>query len=586
MAETAGQDRASFGETQKGSAVEAPARSDGNSSHAGGIERVWLRRYPAGIPAEIDADEYRSLVALFDDSISKFATLPAYNCLGTDISYAELERLSRCFGAYLQNTLKLEPGSRIALMMPNLLQYPVAMFGALRAGYVVVNCNPLYSPRELEYQLSDSGAEAIVILENFAHVLEQTLEKTRIRHVITTELGDLLHFLRRQIVNFAVKHVRKMVPAWNIPHAVPFRSVLAQGADLPWKPASPGPEDVAFLQYTGGTTGVPKGAMLTHRNLLANVQQAYAWLKPFLQEGEEVVITALPLYHIFALTANCLVFFRIGARNVLIPNPRDIPGFVKELRKHRFTDITGVNTLFAALLNNPDFSRLDFSHMEFSMAGGMAVQRAVAERWKQVTGRPLIEGYGLTETSPIVTINPLDLENYNGSVGLPVPSTEIAIRDDEGHDLPLGEAGELCVRGPQVMKGYWNRPEETAKVMTADGFLRTGDIATVDEEGFVRIVDRKKDMIVVSGFKVFPTEVEDVVMLHPGVIEVGAVGRPDPNTGEAVLIAVVKRDPDLKAEALIEHCRKNLTPYKVPKHVEFRTELPKTPVGKILRRAL
>lgn len=555
-------------------------------SRQGGIERVWLKRYPAGIPAEIDADEYCSLVALFDDSIRKFGPLPAYSCLGVDITYGQLNQLTRQFGAYLQSALGLKPDARVALMIPNLLQYPVAMFGALRAGYIVVNCNPLYSPRELEYQLRDSGAEAIVIVENFARVLEQVLEKTQVRHVVTTQIGDLLPFPKRQIVNLAVKYAKRLVPPWSIPHAVPFRSALEQGGNLPWTPADPGSEDIAFLQYTGGTTGVPKGAMLTHRNLIANVQQAYAWLQSFLQEGEETVITPLPLYHIFALTANCLVFFKIGARDILIPNPRDIAGLIKELRKYRFTDIMGVNTLFAALLNNPDFAKLDFSHLEFCMAGGMAVQRAVAERWKQVTGRPLIEGYGLTEASPIVTINPLDLQDYNSSVGLPVPSTEIAIRDDAGCNLSFGEAGELCVRGPQVMKGYWNRHDETTKVITADGFLHTGDIATIDKEGFVRIVDRKKDMIVVSGFKVFPNEVEDVVMLHPGVLEAGAVGKPDPNTGEAVMVAVVKRDPDLTAEALIEHCRGNLTPYKVPKYVEFRTALPKTPVGKILRRAL
>lgn len=587
MAETSRHDATFPSGPQQGPVMSPTAKAGSEVAPTGkGIEKVWLGRYPPGIPAEINADEYRSLVDLFDDSIRKFSALPAYNCLGAEITYAELEQLSRRFGAYLQNALKLEKGARVALMMPNLLQYPVAMFGALRAGCVVVNCNPLYSPRELEYQLNDSGAEAIVIVENCAHVLEQVLQKTRIRHVITTSIGDLLRFPRRQIVNFMVEYVKKMVPAWNMPHAVSFRTALGQGAALPLNPANPLPEDIAFLQYTGGTTGVPKGAMLTHRNLIANLLQAHAWLTSFLEEGEEIVITALPLYHIFALTANCLVFFKIGARNVLIPNPRDIPGFVKELRKHRFTDITGVNTLFAALLNNPDFAKLDFSHVEFCMAGGMAVQRAVAERWKQVTGRPLIEGYGLTETSPIVTINPLDLQDYNGSVGLPVPSTEIAIRDDDDHDLSFGEPGELCVRGPQVMKGYWNRPEETAKVMTADGFLRTGDIAKVDRDGFVRIVDRKKDMIIVSGFKVFPSEVEDVVMLHPGVLEVGAVGVPDPNTGEAVKIVAVKRDPGLTIEALIEHCRKNLTPYKVPKHVEFRSDLPKTPVGKVLRRAL
>ncbi len=588
MANTTGHGSALSDEHRNGSTgvPGSGAKSALERSQTEGMERVWLKRYPAGIPSEIKPGEYRSLVQLFDDSVSKFRPLPAYECMGTEISYAQLDRLTRQFGAFLQSALKLEPGARIALMMPNLLQYPVAMFGALRAGYTVVNCNPLYSPRELEHQLRDSEAHAIVVLDNFAHVVEQILDKTDIRHVVTTNIGDLFPFPKRQIANFMVKYVKKLVPQWNIPRSVPFRFAIERGASLPWQAADPAPEDIAFLQYTGGTTGVPKGAMLTHRNLIANVEQAYAWQKPFLHEGAETVITALPLYHIFALTANCLVFFKIGARDILIPNARDIPGLVREMKRRRFTAMTGVNTLFTALLNDPGFAKVDLSQLEFCMAGGMAVQRAVAERWKQVTGRPIIEGYGLTETSPIVTINPLNLQDYNGSVGLPLPSTEIAIRDDEGRDLSFGEPGELCVRGPQVMKGYWNRPDETEKVMTADGFLRTGDIATVDQEGFVRIVDRKKDVIVVSGFKVFPTEVEDVVMLHPGVLEVGVFGRPDPNTGDAVVLAVVKRDPALTAEVLIEHCRRNLTPYKIPKHVEFRSELPKTPVGKVLRRAL
>ncbi len=551
------------------------------------MKPVWLKSYPSGVPAEVDVDEYRSVGEVFTRTVEKFGPRPAFVNMGTSISYSELDRLSRCFGAYLQNVLKLHRGARIALMMPNLLQYPVAMFGALRSGYTVVNCNPLYSPRELSYQLKDSGAEAIVIVENFANVLTEAIGSTQVKHVITTQIGDLLRFPERQLVNVVVKYVKRMVPAWNIPGAVSFRSALARGAKVTWTPVQVGPDDIAFLQYTGGTTGVPKGAMLAHRNIVANLQQAHAWLKNVLEEGREIVITALPLYHIFALTANCLTFFKIGATNILITNPRDIPGFVKELGKHRFSAITGVNTLYNVLLNNPGFAKLDFSDLRVSLAGGMPLHKSVAERWKQVTGKTLVEAYGLTETSPAVTINPLDLAEYNASIGLPIPSTEIAIRDEKGNDLALGQAGELCVRGPQVMKGYWQRADETAKVMTPDGFLRTGDMATVDENGFVRIVDRIKDMIVVSGFKVFPNEIEDVVSLHPGVLEVGAIGLSDVSSGEAVKIVVVKRDPNLSAEILIAHCRQHLTAYKIPRHVEFRDkELPKTNIGKILRRAL
>ncbi|HUL90183.1 MAG TPA: AMP-binding protein [Pseudolabrys sp.] len=550
------------------------------------MEPVWLKSYPRGVPAEVNVDEYRSLCEVFDTSVRKFAARPAFVNMGTAITYAELDQLSSWFGAYLRSVLKLPRGARVALMMPNLLQYPVAMFGAIRAGYTVVNCNPLYSPRELEYQLNDSGAEAIVVVENFARVLAQIIDKTKVKHVVTTQLGDLLEFPKRHVVNFVVKHIKRLVPAWQLSSAVPFRHALALGRGRAWEPDAIGPNDIAFLQYTGGTTGVPKGAMLTHRNLVANLQQAHAWLKNVLEEGQEIVITPLPLYHIFALTANCLIFLKIGATNVLITNPRDIAGFLKELSKYRFTVITGVNTLYNALLDNPDFAKLDFTGLRISLAGGMAVHRSVAERWKQVTGKAIIEAYGLTETSPAVTVNPLDLAEYNGSIGLPLPSTEIAIRDDEGNDLPLGQAGELCVRGPQVMKGYWLRPDETAKVMTSDKFLRTGDIAIVDERGFVRIVDRKKDMIIVSGFKVFPNEIEDVVSLHPGVLEVGAVGLSDAVSGEVVKIVVVRRDPDLGVEELIAHCRKHLTGYKIPRYVEFRQELAKTNIGKILRRAL
>ena len=550
------------------------------------MEPVWIKSYPAGVPAKVNVEEYRSLCDVFDTSVRKFAAQPAFVNMGTAISYARLDQLSGWFAAYLQYVLKLPRGARVALMMPNLLQYPVAMFGALRGGYTVVNCNPLYSPRELEYQLNDSGAEAIVVVENFAHVLAEVVAKTKVKHVITTQLGDLLDFPKRYVVNFVVKYIKRLVPAGRPSGAVSFRHALALGRRQAWKPADIGPDDIAFLQYTGGTTGVPKGAMLTHRNLVANLQQAHAWLKNVLEEGREIVITPLPLYHIFALTANCLAFFKIGAKNVLITNPRDIPGFVKELGKHRFTVITGVNTLYNALLGNPDFAKLDFSRLRVSLAGGMSVHRSVAERWKQVTGKTLVEAYGLTETSPAVTVNPLDLAEYNSSIGLPIPSTEISIRDDAGNDLPPGQAGELCVRGPQVMKGYWQRPDETAKVMMPDGFLRTGDIAAVDEHGFVRIVDRKKDMIIVSGFKVFPNEIEDVVSLHPGVMEVGAVGLTDAIFGEVVKIVVVRRDPNLDAEELIAHCRKHLTGYKIPRHVEFRQELVKTNIGKILRRAL
>jgi long-chain acyl-CoA synthetase len=550
------------------------------------MKPIWLKNYPKGVPAEVNVDEYRSLCELFDASAHKFAALPAFVNMGTAITYREIDRLSRRFGAYLRYVLKLPKGARVALMMPNLLQYPVAMFGTLRAGYTVVNCNPLYRPRELENQLNDSGAAAVVVVENFAHVLAQVIDKTKVKHVITTRMGDLFRFPKRQIANFTVKYIKRMVPTWQISSAVSFRRAMALGGKQVWKAADVGPDDIAFLQYTGGTTGLPKGAMLTHRNLVANLQQGHAWLKDVLREGCEIIVTPLPLYHIFALTANCLTFFKIGATNILITNPRDIPGFVKELGRHRFTVITGVNTLYKALLGDPDFAQLDFSSLRVSLAGGMAVHRSVAERWKSITGKALVEAYGLTECSPAVTINPLDLADYNGSIGLPIPSTQIAIRDEAGNDLPVGKVGELCVRGPQVMKGYWQHPEETAAVMTPDGFLRTGDIAEVGDDGFVRIIDRKKDLIVVSGFKVFPNEIEDIVSLHPGVLEVGAVGLSDAISGEVVKIVVVRRDPNVTVEDLIAHCRKHLTGYKVPRYVEFRQELAKTNIGKVLRRSL
>ncbi len=550
------------------------------------MDKIWLKSYPPGVPAEVDMGEFASLVDLFEQGVRKYGARTAYINMGKSLSYEELDRLSARFAAYLQGELKLARGTRVALMMPNLLQYPIAMFGALRAGCTVVNVNPLYTARELEHQLRDSGAEAIVILENFAHTLQHVLPKLALRTVVVTSLGEMLGFPKGALVNFVVRRVRKMVPAWSIPGHVRFSGALERGAAHTLQRVVLNHEDIAYLQYTGGTTGTAKGAVLTHGNIVGNLQQAHAWIGPYVEEGGEVIITALPLYHIFSLTANCLTFFKLGATNVLITNPRDVPGFVKELGKYRFTVITGVNTLFNALLNNPDFAKLDFSGFKLALGGGMAVQQAVAEKWHKVTGKVLLEAYGLTETSPAVSINPLDLTEFNHSIGLPVPSTEISIRDDDGNEVARGQRGELCVRGPQVMRGYWNRPDDTARVFTADGFLRTGDIAVVDERGFIRLVDRKKDMILVSGFNVYPNEVEDVVASHPGVLEVAAVGVPDERSGEAVKIFVVRKDPALSAEAIIAHCRENLTGYKVPHHVEFRDELPKTNVGKILRRAL
>ena len=550
------------------------------------MEKVWLESYPPGVPAEIDVDQFRSIGDLFLQSCRQFGSRVAFTNMGKGITFSELETRSAAFGAYLQGELKLPKGTRVAIMMPNLLQYPVVMFGALRAGYVVVNCNPLYTPRELEHQLKDSGAEAIVILENFAHTLQAVLAKTSIKHVVVSRIGDMIGGAKGFIVNLVVKYVKKMVPAWDLPGHRSFNDIMQTGAAHTLAPVDVGHDDLAYLQYTGGTTGVAKGAMLTHRNIIANLQQAHAWIGPFLAEGKEVIITALPLYHIFSLTANCLTFFKIGATNVLITNPRDIPGFVKELQKVSFTSITGVNTLFNALLHHPDFAKLDFSHLHIALGGGMAVQQAVADQWKAVTGKTLVEAYGLTETSPAVCINPLDLAEFNHSIGLPISSTEVSIRDDDGKELGFGKPGELCVRGPQVMAGYWNRPDDTKSTMTDDGFLRTGDVATIDEKGFVRIVDRKKDMIIVSGFNVYPNEVEDVVASHPGIIEVAAVGVPDERSGEAVKIFVVRKDPSLTAEALIAYCRERMTGYKTPDFVEFRDELPKTNVGKILRRKL
>ncbi|MFZ3222089.1 MAG: AMP-binding protein [Rugosibacter sp.] len=552
------------------------------------MERIWLKSYPPDVPAEIDASPYASLIDILDESVRLYPERTAFICMGCNMTYRALDQLSRNFSAYLQHDLGLQKGDRVVLMMPNVLQYPVCLFGVLRAGCVVVNCNPLYTAAELEYQINDAGAKAIVILENFAYVLQAALVRAPVKHILTTQLGDMLGSIKGWAVNFAVKRIKKMVPAWHLPNAVSLSDALSKAAkfQLVSVSATLSHGDLAFLQYTGGTTGVSKGAMLTHGNLVANLLQAKSWIKPYLGDGQQIVITALPLYHVFALTANCLTFVALGAANVLIVNPRDIPAFVKTLARYPFTAITGVNTLFNALLNHARFLELDFTHLKIALGGGMAVQKAVAKRWQETTKVALIEAYGLTETSPAVCINPLDLDEFNGSIGLPLPSTDIAIRDDAGNDLPLGEAGELCVKGPQVMAGYWNRPEETEKVMMPDGFLRTGDIATVDQKGFVRIVDRKKDLIVVSGFKAFPNEIEDVLAMHPGVLEVAVIGVPSEHSGEAVKAFVVKRDPALTAEELIAHCRLSLVAYKVPHLIEFRSELPKSNVGKILRRAL
>ncbi len=549
------------------------------------MERIWLKQYPKGVPADIDVNEFASLRDVFEESCSKYATRPSFTCMGKSITFAELDTLSATFGAWLQSQGCVK-GTRVALMMPNILQYPVCLFGTLRAGCTVVNVNPLYTARELEHQLNDSGAEVIVVVENFAHTLQEVIAKTKVKKAIVTSIGEMLGF-KGLIVDFVLRHVKKMIPAWNVPGALRLSDVLAEGRRHKLERVPIGHDDIAFLQYTGGTTGVAKGAMLLHRNIVANLLQARAWLKPFLDANQrEIVITPLPLYHIFSLTANCLTFMTIGGENVLIPNPRDIPGFVKEMAKYKFSVITGVNTLFNALVNNAEFAKLDFSTLRITLGGGMAVQEAVAVKWKQVTKMPLIEAYGLTETSPAATINPLDLPEYNGSIGLPISSTEVVLRNDAGKDVALGQPGEICIRGPQVMAGYWQRPDETAKVMTADGFFATGDIGVMDERGFIRIVDRKKDMILVSGFNVYPNEIEGVVVMHPGVLECAAVGVADPKSGEAVRLYVVKKDPALTADAVMKHCREHLTGYKVPRDIEFRTDLPKTNVGKILRREL
>ncbi len=548
-------------------------------------ERPWLAQYPEGVPAQIDSNQYASVAAVVEEAFERFRQRPAFANFGKQLSYHQIDEMSRQFAGYLTGVLKLSKGDRIAIMMPNVLQYPIALFGALRAGMVVVNTNPMYTARELKHQLDDAGAKAIVVLDNFAATLQQVVEETQVKHIITTGIGDLLG-AKGVLINFALKHIKKMVPAFHLPHAVRFSDALAQGASHPLVKVQLTHDDIAFLQYTGGTTGVAKGAMLTHGNMVANMMQAGAWIGTNAKPGEEVIITALPLYHIFSLTANGLVFMRLGGLNWLITNPRDMPGFVKELKQSNFTALTGVNTLFNGLLNTPGFAELDFSRLHLSLGGGMAVQRAVAERWKKVTGCTLVEAYGLTETSPAACINPLDLKDYNSSIGLPIPSTDVAIWSEDGRPLPQGEVGELMVRGPQVMKGYWQRPDETIKVLGADGWLHTGDVARMDEQGYFYIVDRKKDMILVSGFNVYPNEVEDVVMQHPGVAEVAAVGVPDEHSGEVVKLFVVRKDPKLTVEDLKKFCHDNLTGYKRPKIIEFRDSLPKSNVGKILRREL
>ena len=546
-------------------------------------DRPWLSAYPQGVPAEIDADKYASITDVLLQSCEKFRHLPAFSSMDKTMTFDELARQTRALAAYLQSVLKLQKGDRVAIMMPNILQYPVAVFGILRAGLVVVNCNPLYTPRELEHQLKDSGAKAILIVENFASTLEKVIGKTDIKHVITTQVGDLLGFPKGLLTNYVIKHKKKMVPAWNLPGSVTLKAALSAGRSASFTPPAIVNTDLAFLQYTGGTTGVSKGAMLTHRNLVANMEQVAAWTAGDLIEGKEVIFQPLPLYHIFALNTS-LVYMKIGGESVLIANPRDLDGFVKALSSRRWSVLTGVNTLFNSLLNHPEFAKIDFSNMKLTVGGGMAVQRAVAERWKKVTGKPVVEAYGLTETSPAACANPVNLAEFNGCIGLPICSTMITIRDDDENIVASGQPGEICIDGPQVMLGYWQRPEETAQVMTKDGAFKSGDIGVMDDKGFFKIVDRKKDMILVSGFNVYPNEIEDVVALCPGVLEVCAVAAPDEKSGEVVRVVVVRKDPALTKEIVMTHCKANLTGYKLPRIIEFWSELPKTNVGKILRR--
>jgi long-chain acyl-CoA synthetase len=552
------------------------------------MERIWLKQYPAGVPADIDVTHYASLVELLEESFAKFADRKAFICMDKSISYRDLDEMSRALGAYLQGK-GLKQGARVALMMPNVLQYPIATAAVLRAGYAVVNVNPLYTPRELEHQLKDSGAEAIIVLENFATTVQKVIASTAVKHVIIGSMGDLLG-LKGMIVNLVVRRVKKMVPAYSLPGAVLFNDAVTSGRGMKFNKAKISPDDVAFLQYTGGTTGVSKGAMLLHRNILANVLQNDAWLQPALVQPPHVeqlfIVCALPLYHIFALTACYLLAMRAGGVNLLIPNPRDMGGFIKELMKYQVNSFPAVNTLYNGLLHHPEFGKIDFSKLKLSNGGGMAVQRPVAEQWKKLTGCSIAEGYGLSETSPTLTCNTADSAEFNGSIGIPVPSTYISIRDDAGNEVPLGEPGEICAKGPQVMAGYWNRPDETAKVMTSDGYFRTGDIGVMNADGYTKIVDRKKDMILVSGFNVYPNEIEEVIASHPGVLECAVIGVQDSRSGEAVKAFIVKKDPNVTAEDIIKYCGTQLTNYKVPKQIEFRTDLPKTNVGKILRREL
>ncbi|MDO5679722.1 MAG: long-chain-fatty-acid--CoA ligase [Pelistega sp.] len=549
------------------------------------MERIWLNSYPSGVPADIDVNEYRSLVDVLEEATGKFTHNTAFISMGKKITYKELDEKSLAFAAWLQSQ-GLKPGMRVGLMMPNILQYPIALFGILRAGGTVVNFNPMYTTHEVEHQIKDSGCEIMVVVENFAYTLQKALPNTpSVKKVVVASIGGLLGF-KGTIVNFVLRHIKKMIPAWNIPGHERFNDVLKAGATLKFTPVAIGHDDHAFLQYTGGTTGVPKGAILTHRNMVANLMQAYAWVRSYTEDGKDLVVTALPLYHIFALTANCLTFMRLGAANLLIVNPRDIPGFVKELGQYKFTAFTGVNTLFNALLNNEDFKKIDFSRLKLVLGGGMAVQKSIAEKWEAVTGGPLVQAYGLSETSPAVTINPFDLKEFTGSIGLPISSTYVKIVDDDGNTQPIGEVGEILVQGPQVMKGYWNRQDETDKVFDSENYLRTGDMGYMDEQGFIFLVDRKKDIIIVSGFNVYPNEVEDVVSRHPGILEVAAVGVDNGAMGELVKLFVVRKDPALTEQEIIKFCREELTNYKVPKQIEFVDELPKNNVGKILRRKL
>lgn len=549
-------------------------------------KKVWLTSYPKHIPHELDENSLLPLNTLIENAYEKFSSSPAFSCLGKTLSFADTKKLSNQLACFFKEDLHLKKDDKIALMMPNVLQYPVALHAALRSGLVVVNVNPLYTARELEHQLNDSGATTIIILENFAHVLSQVIQKTKVKHVILTSLGDLLGFPKKTLINFVIKYVKKMVLPYDLPQAIQFNHALKQGEDKSFTPIKLSTDDIAFLQYTGGTTGVSKGAVLTHKNISANIAQATLWLKDHIKESHETIITPLPLYHIFSLTANCFIFMNIGGHNILIPNPKDIPAFIKVLKKYSFTAITGVNTLFNALLNHPEFANLDFSKLKITLGGGTAVQQAVADKWQEVTKTPLIEAYGLTETSPAVCVNPLSIKAFNGTIGLPLPSTSVSIRDDNDQEVELNETGELCIKGPQVMHSYWQNEKETSKVFNKDGWLKTGDIALMTNDGYVKIVDRKKDMINVSGFNVYPNEIEDVVSSHPDVLECAAIGVPSEKSGECVKIFVVKKDKHLTVHSLLTHCKEHLTGYKIPKQIEFRDELPKTNVGKILRRKL